>query len=210
MHVEKGRLTMRHLVVFAAVCLLVLVAVSPVWSGAETTAPEEKPHTWLREMGLLTGYGMASLDGKSADYEVIPILPQFGFDINPLAEKLHIRPRGTLECIVEPLMNVIINPDTNTEVGCSLLLKYSDHITSRIAPYVEGGVGMVYTTQHTREQGTQYNFLSQVGLGLQFFLNKHVALTGGYRYRHLSNAGLDHPNRGINHHFALLGVSYFF
>ena len=200
----------RSLVVFVVVCMLVLFTVSPVWSGTEKTPPEEKSHKWLREVGLLIGYGEAPLDSRSGHYEVIPILPQFGFNINPLAEKLHIKPRGILECVVEPLMNVVINPDTNAEVGCSFFLKYSDHITSRIAPYVEGGLGMVYTTQHTREQGTQYNFISQVGVGLQFFLNEKFALTGGYRYRHMSNAGLDHPNRGINHHFALLGLSYFF
>jgi lipid A 3-O-deacylase len=196
-------------VVLTAVCILVLFAVSPVWSGTGSTVPEEKPHKWLREVGLLTGYGIASL-GRGDDYEIIPILPQFGFDINPLARKLHINPRGTIEGVVEPLMNVVISPDTNAEVGCSFLLKYADHITSRIAPYIEGGFGIIYTTQHTRKQGTQYNFLSQVGVGLQFFLNEKFALTGGYRFRHMSNAGIDSPNRGINHHFALLGLSYFF
>ena len=196
-------------VVLVAICMLILFAVSPVWSGTESTPPEEKPHKWLREVGLLTGYGTASLDDQS-DYGIIPILTQFGFDINPLARKLHINPRGTIEGVVEPLMNVVISPDTNAEVGCSFLLKYSDHITSRIAPYIEGGFGIIYTTQHTREQSTQYNFLSQVGVGLQFFLNEKFALTGGYRFRHMSNAGIKTPNRGINHHFALLGVSYFF
>ena len=195
--------------VLVAICMLILFTVSPVWSGTESTSPEEKPHKWLREIGILTGYGTASL-GRGDDYEIIPILPQFGFDINPLARKLHINPRGTIEAVVEPLMNVVINPDTNAEVGCSVLLKYSDHITLRIAPYIEGGFGIIYTTQHTRKQSTQYNFLSQVGVGLQFFLNEKFALTGGYRFRHLSNAGIDSPNRGINHHFALLGVSYFF
>ena len=182
-------------VVLIAIFMLVLFAVSPVWSGTGSPPPAEKPHKWLREVGLLTGYGIASLDKKNADYEVIPVLTQFGFDINPLARKLHIDPRGTVECVVEPLMNVVISPDTNAEAGCSLLLKYSDHITSRIAPYIEGGFGIIYTTQHTHEQGTQYNFLSQVGVGLQFFLNEKFALTGGYRFRHMSNAGLDDDNR---------------
>jgi len=196
-------------VVLIAISMLVLFAVSPVWAGTESPPPQEKPHKWLREVGLLTGYGTASLDDQS-DYEIIPILPQFGFDINPLARKLHVNPRGTIVGVVEPLMNVVISPGTNAEVGCSFLLKYSDHITSRIAPYIEGGFGIIYTTQHTHEQSTQYNFLSQVGVGLQFFLNEKFALTGGYRYRHMSNAGIDSPNRGINHHFALFGVSYFF
>jgi len=196
--------------VLISISTLVVFTITPVWSGPDSSPPREKPHKWLREMSLLTGYGTASLEKKSADYEVIPILPQFGFDINPLAKRLHIKPRGTIEFIAEPIMNVIISPDTNAEAGISLLLRYSDNITSRIAPFVEGGTGMVYTTQHTHEQGTQYNFLLQAGAGLQCFMNKNLAFTGGYRYRHMSNAGISDDNKGINHHFILVGVSYFF
>jgi hypothetical protein len=187
--------------------MLVVFAVVPVCSE-ETSAPE-RSHKWLREIGLLTGFGTASINNQS-DYQVIPFLPQIGFDINPAAECLHIRPRGTIEFVTEPLINVVISPNANAEVGCSFLLKYSDKLTSHIAPYLEGGVGAIYTTQHTEEQGTQYNFIPQVGAGLQFFLNESFALTGGYRFRHLSNASISDDNSGINHHFALCGISYFF
>ena len=189
-----------------SICLLLVFIASPVWSASDETPSTEKPHKWLKEIGFLTGYGTASLEKKSADYEVIPILPRFGFDINPLKGNIG----GDLELIAEPIMNIVISPDANVEFGASFLLKYSGHITSRIAPYIEGGIGMVNTTQHTHEQGTQFNFLPQVGAGLQFFLNNNLALTGGYRYRHMSNAGLSDDNSGINHHFILVGVSYFF
>jgi len=197
---------LRALVVIT--CLLVVFTITSVRAQSETS-PEES-HKWLREVSLMTGYGTASLEKKSSDYDIIPILPQFGFDINPLLEKMNITPRGTLELITEPILNVVISPDANTELGFSLLLNYSDKITSRIAPYIEGGLGVVYTTQHTHEQGTQYNFLTQVGAGLQFFLNDTFALKGGYRFRHMSNAGIDDDNSGINHHFVLVGLSYFF
>jgi lipid A 3-O-deacylase len=203
---------MRRIVLRVVISLSLLAAflVSLAPSKAMAAPQEEKPYKWLREIGLLTGYGSASLTKKASDYEVIPLLPQFGFDINPLAKKLHIEPKGTFEGIIEPIMNIVTHPDANAEVGCSFFLKYSQKITSRIAPYIEGGLGMVYTTQHTHEQGTQYNFLTQAGIGLQFFLTDQWALTGGYRFRHLSNAGIDEDNEGINHHFGLVGVSYFF
>ncbi len=190
--------------------LLAALIISLTPSSSDAAPPEEKTHTWLREVGLLTGYGSAPLRDKASDYEVIPILPQFGFDINPLVKKLHIETKGTFEGMIEPLMNVVINPDTNAEVGFSLLLKYSQNITSRIVPYIEGGAGIIYSTQHTHEQGTQYNFIPQAGIGLQFLLTKHWALTGGYRYRHLSNAAISDSNQGIDHHFGLVGLSYFF
>jgi len=193
---------------FVITCLLLVFTVTFVRAESDTTP--EKPHKWLREISLVTGYGTASLQKKSSDYEIIPVLPQFGFDINPLLEKMSITPRGTLEFVTEPILNLVISPDANAEMGVSLLLNYSDKITSRIAPYIEGGVGIVYTTQHTHEQGTQYNFLSQGGAGLQFFLNDSFAVKGGYRFRHMSNAGITDDNSGINHHFLLVGLSYFF
>jgi len=196
----------KTLLTLTSICLLLVFIVSPVWSESDATSSTEKPHKWLKEIGFLTGYGTASLEKKSADYDVIPILPRFGFDINPIKGNIG----GDLELIAEPIMNIVISPDANVEFGASFLLKYSGHITSRIAPYIEGGIGMVNTTQHTHEQGTQFNFLPQVGAGLQFFLNNNLALTGGYRYRHMSNAGLSDDNSGINHHFILVGVSYFF
>ena len=189
-------------------CMFFILDVPDAWSGPDVET--DKPHRWLRSFSVVSGYGVAPLDKNNSDYEVIPILPQFGFDINPLAEKLHIKPKGVLELVVEPVMNVIINPSTNAEVGCSFFLKYSHRITSRIAPYVEGGTGMIYASLFTHEQGTKYNFITQAGLGIQFFLNEHYALTGGYRFRHLSNADIDKQNKGIDHHFGLVRISYFF
>ena len=66
-------------------CLLVVFTITPVWAASDMT-PEE-PHKWLREISLVTGYGTAPLEKKSGDYEIIPILPQFGFDINPAIRK---------------------------------------------------------------------------------------------------------------------------
>ena len=195
---------------FISLILLIVFLTMLTSSNSDAAPPEEKPHKWLREIGLLSGYGSAPLGKNASEYEVIPLLPQFGFDINPLAKKLHIEPKGTFEGVIEPLMNVVTHPDANAEVGCSFFLKYSQKIASRIAPYIEGGLGMIYTTQHTHEQGTQFNFLTQAGAGIHFFLTNQVALTAGYRFRHLSNAGMDGDNEGIDHHFGLVGVSYFF
>ena len=197
-----------HAVMSMSLLALFLVFLTPSTSPA--APPEEKSHQWLREMGLLSGYGSAPLRKKASNYEVIPLLLQFGFDIDPLAKKLHIDTKGTFEGVIEPFANLVTSPDTNAEVGFSLLLKYSHNITSRLSPFIEAGAGMIYTTQHTHEQGTQFNFIPQAGIGLQFLLTKHWALTGGYRYRHLSNAGIDDENVGIDHHFGLVGVSYFF
>lgn len=142
---------------------------------------------------------------------MVPLLYQFSFDINLLAEKLHIKSHQTnFELLVEPFTNVVVSPGTNAEIGCSFFLRYSVKLSTWIAPYLEVGLGYVYTTQHVHEQGSQSNFLTQPGIGAQFFIGKHYALTVGYRYRHMSNAGMATPNRGVDSHFGIAGLTYVF
>ena len=72
--------------------------------------------------------------------------------------------------------------------------------------------GWVYSIQVSTLMSKEPSITSslQLGAGLQFFLNDSFALTGGYRFRHMSNAGITDDNSGINHHFILVGLSYFF
>ena len=195
----------------AFITIVLLSLTLPLSASAGTDLSSEIPHKWFRSFGFVTGYGMAPLDDTSSDYEVVALLYQFGFDINPLAEKLRIKSQRTnFELLVEPLTNVVISPGTNAEIGCSLFLRYSVNLATWIAPYLEVGLGYVYTTQHVHEQGSQSNFITQPGIGTKFFIGNHYALTVGYRYRHLSNAGMATPNRGVDSHFGIVGLTYVF
>ena len=188
-------------------CVLLLTSFASAESG---TAPDT-PHKWFRSFGFTTGYGVASLDKNNDDYEVVPLLLQFSIDINPIAEKLHIKSKITdLELLIEPLANVVVRPGANAEIGCSFPLRYSVRLSSWFSPYVEVGLGFLYTTQHVHEQGSQFNFTTQLGIGTQFTLSDHYALTAGYRFRHMSNAGLSTPNRGVDFHFGVIGLTYIF
>jgi len=190
------------------ICCSLFLYACPALCGTDSEPNAEQSKTCLKRMTMLTGYGSESI--KTGHYEVVPILIQFHFDINPLAQKMGIKTGGDFEFIAEPLINVVSNPDTNAEVGISFLLRYEDTIVPRLRWFFEGGVGAMYTSQHTQEQGSQYDFLPQAGLGLQYSLTKKFALTGEYRWRHMSNAGASSPNHGLNHDFALVGLTYFF
>jgi len=187
-------------------CCSFLVYGSPAWCGTDSGPEEEKAKICLKRVTMLTGYGSDNIEG--GHYEVVPILIQFHFDINPFVQRMGVKTGGDFEFIAEPLMNLVTNPDTNAEIGISFLLRYEHAIVSRLKWFFEGGVGSMYTTQHTHEQGSQYDFLPQAGLGLQYSLTKKVAVTAEYRYRHMSNAGASSPNHGLNHDFALVGLTY--
>ncbi|WP_434666739.1 acyloxyacyl hydrolase [Paraburkholderia sp. A3BS-1L] len=67
-------------------------------------------------------------------------------------------------------------------------------------PYVEAGVG-VRMLSHVRETqdrtlSSSFQFADMVGIGAQFGAHQHYL--AGVRFQHLSNAGLEHPNPGIN------------
>ena len=194
---------------FMLYILLVFFQTSYASAGPDTVPGT--PHKWFRSFGFTTGYGAASLDKKDDDYEVIPLLLQFSLNINPIAEKLHIKSDITdLELLIEPFANFIARPSANVEVGCSFPFRYSVKLVPWIAPYVEIGLGFIYYTQHVHEQGTQFNFTTQLGIGTKFFLSDHYELTAGYRFRHMSNAGFASPNRGVDFHFGVIGLTYIF
>jgi len=193
--------------VLIVMCCSFLVYGFPAWCGTDSEPRGEAAKTCLKRVTILTGYG--SSDMEDGHYDVVPILIQFHFDANPFINKMGNKTGGDFEFIAEPLMNVVTNPDANAEIGISFLFRYEHAIVPKLRWFFEGGAGAMYTTQHTHEQGSQFDFLPQAGLGLQYSLTKKLALTGEYRWRHMSNAGASSPNHGLNHDFGLVGLTYF-
>jgi len=174
---------------------------------AKKEASSEAPCRWLKEVGLYSGYGVAPLKDPQSDYEIIPTIFRLGFDLNPFINKFGWNTKGLLEFELEPFINTVISPNSNVEVGSNFLVKYALPLTKKIYPYFEGGLGMLYMSQHTLEQGSQYNFLPQAGSGIMYFLKDNLAISAGYRYRHLSNNSLASPNHGIDVNMAVVGCS---
>ncbi|MCX5707155.1 MAG: acyloxyacyl hydrolase [Candidatus Omnitrophica bacterium] len=188
---------------------------------AQFTAPSEQanqitPSISEAKTGILsaiefrTGFGWGKLHNKKT-YKMIPFIVDFDFDLKKLTKKLNFNPRQLLQFQIEPFISPVISPDANIELGTLFLLKIGIlPETSKIQPYLKGGAGMVYITQHTREQGSQFNFIEQLGCGIHYFFKKNTALTIEGSYRHLSNCGIKDPNHGINTCFVTTGVTHKF
>ena len=72
--------------------------------------------------------------------------------------------------------------------------------TGWFRPYIEAGVG-VRLLSHARQtvdrtMSSGFQFADLIGVGAQF--GDHQNYQAGFRFQHLSNAGLDKPNPGIN------------
>lgn len=165
---------------------------------------------YLSGIEVLSGFGVAHLREKGL-YNVIPVYVDLDFDLRPALHNIGFNPPGLLQFVDEPFLSGVSHPNGNIEVGNNFLLKIGFlPETSRIQPYFKGGVGLLYMSQHTIEQSTQFNFDEYAGFGVHFFLKKNIAFTIEYRYRHLSNASIKQPNCGINSNFGICGLSYKF
>lgn len=159
---------------------------------------------------ILTGLGSAQLKEKD-NYRVIPLNIGLSYDLKKLTKKFNFNPSMMLHFQLEPFFGWVIGPDPNIEVGMGLLLKIGLLPEKyKLQPYIKGGSGPVLITQHTREQSTQFNFVSNIGAGLQYLINDKNSFLIEYRYRHLSNASIKSPNNGIDSHYILSGISYKF
>lgn len=172
-------------------------------------AQQDKPKM-LKGIEFLTGFGVAKLRQQST-YHVTPFFVDFDFDLKPLTKKISFNPPSLLQFVLEPFVSYVSSPDNNAEIGNNFLIKIGFlPETSKFQPYFKGGVGLIYMTQHTREQSTQFNFNEYAGVGAHYFFRKNIALTLEYRFRHISNAGISRPNTGINTHLGDCGISYLF
>lgn len=171
---------------------------------------EKKNKNSLQGIEYFTGFAQGRLREKR-NYSATPLIVDFDFNLKPLTGKIGFNPAGLLQFQLEPFISTVYRPDTNAEIGNSFLIKIGFLPENfKFQPYFKGGLGMVYITQQTREQATQFNFIEYAGGGIHYFFNKNTALTFEGRYRHLSNAAIKRPNKGIETYFLLAGVSLLF
>ena len=217
------------LLVAVITLLLSVAAPSPVGADAgaadpievATEAPEAAPaapqdaaaaslgedRTGLQQWGVLGTYGPSSRSG-------IFILGLYG------------RSAWLLPDIVdEPLREYDLNlkwapevwvgwvnrgPGDAFEGGVSpIVLKLDYDAGQRFVPYGIGGLGAMYTGLQGQQLGGPFEFASFIGVGLHTFLTDTLALTLSWRIRHISNAGIKQPNRGLNTNFFMVGLESF-
>jgi len=88
------------------------------------------------------------------------------------------------------------------DVGFTPVFRLQQTNPSTLSPYLEAGIG-VHFLSHTsvstqRQFGSSFQFGDHIGVGFRF--GPRAAFDLGYRFQHLSNAGIKQPNNGINFH----------
>ena len=160
----------------------------------------------IQSFGLRVAYGVGSRDNLSF-FSIVPRLSMYlpeSIDRPLAAHHLHA------EWVSEVILSSITDRTNTMEAGVNPLffsLRYDRG--QALVPFVEGGEGVLYSNLLGERLGSRFQFSSQAGAGLHWFLDKNLALTAAYRLRHISNGGITRVNSGLNTDFYMIGVTYF-
>ncbi|PLY02774.1 MAG: acyloxyacyl hydrolase [Desulfuromonas sp.] len=93
-------------------------------------------------------------------------------------------------------------------VNMLALYYFSEPVQRHWTPYIEAGVGLIYTGFRVEGQGLHFNFNPQAGVGVEFRRGHEQNWTIALRLHHLSNGNLYRDNRGVNSAFLMLGYMF--
>ncbi|MCD6487467.1 MAG: acyloxyacyl hydrolase [Syntrophobacterales bacterium] len=162
----------------------------------------------VTESGFLIGYGTGNVEeGK---YEPVLMIWHIGFSLKEFPSEQQEDCKNIISFYIEPQINPVTRPETDVEFGVGAGLKYMHHITNSLSAYFMASVGPHWVTVNTESQARGFVFSSTIGLGISVFVTDKSAVNLGCGARHLSNAGLEKPNGGINTYFGTIGYSVFF
>lgn len=194
---------MKHRSTFLLTLIALLLAGS-------VSAQNYYPLNRLRTVGLLVDYPVVEERlPESVDNGYRPLLIQANLRF-PLIKNNGLH-QATL--YVSPQFNPVL-PITGYdkflfEAGVNLGIAYEYYIPQKAILFVGAGVGPHYININTGLQANGFIFSDNVFAGVHQIVSRDWMLTYQVKLRHISNAGLQSPNGGIDNLFAGMGVSYF-
>jgi hypothetical protein len=78
--------------------------------------------------------------------------------------------------------------------------------SNTLRPYVDIGTGPMWSNRRIPAATSKGNFNSQLGIGVVIFPNARMPLYAGYRFFHISNAGITGRNPGLNVNGLFIGT----
>lgn len=180
----------------------------------------------LRNFGLviicffLTTVVPQGITAGEDESEYVPdrygIAPQIGYTYNPsddigffmlsgfvLYDYDKIWPHRAPEALrfkVETSMGTSFTPDWKFMASVMIFAVYylDDFHIGKLRPFVEAGIGGIYTDWQVEGQGSRINFNPQLGIGTEFPGGSDSSFFATLRLHHFSNGGLGDDNRGVN------------
>ena len=113
---------------------------------------------------------------------------------------------GNFEVGIEPMALWNYDPRDVWAAGGSILLRYNFLKPGWFSPYFEGAGGGSYMKFRLEDQADGFTYPLRASLGARVPVTERTALMASVGYFHLSNAGREYPNYGINAVLIQIGV----
>lgn len=171
----------------------VLAQTADAGSGAPDSTVKEKP--------LSNQYGMSAEYGYTYDpKQNISFLLARVFAIYDYGTAWNQNRSKNLRFKVEGAAGSTLTPANDLIVSVNMLALYYPGVFDgkSLRPYVEAGIGAIYTQFRVPGQGLHFNFNPLLGVGCELPQQNGKNLFAAIRLHHLSNAELNRENRGVN------------
>ena len=157
------------------------------------------------EVGGTVAYSLSGFFGPNIGTVVRAIwfLPHIGYTFVEV-------PWGSFQVYLVPQAAYIWTPQKTYLIGLAAIFRHTFYLSPRFMPYIDGGAGFLNTNLRTRALGDSIEFDPQFGAGFYVNMTERLSFLAGFRFHHISNAGLASQNLGINSYFPYAGLSYFF
>lgn len=111
---------------------------------------------------------------------------------------------------LEATVGTLLSPEFRTILAVNMLsVYYPEFVQSReFRPYLEAGIGAIYTDYRVDGQSYRHNFNPLLGIGTEISEEKTNKIFVAMRLHHVSNGGLGRDNQGVNSLLLQVG-SYF-
>jgi hypothetical protein len=157
----------------------------------------------LQELAVNTGYGFS----ERGNVQVVPLYARFAWLFPDVIDEPLARHNVNFKWFLEPWIAGVTNHQDAIEVGITPIgLKLEYDAGQQVVPFLIAGTGAMYTGLQGLQLGGPFEFASFGGAGIELFLTDTLAMSFQWRWRHISNAGLEDPNRGLDTQFVLIGL----
>ncbi len=138
---------------------------------------------------------------------------RFAWMFSELKKRRHFL-RGNFEALLEITNSFIYKGPGNYIGGLTGLVRYNfGQPDWKLVPYLQAGVGFIYTDTYKEDNapiGQALEFNPQLSFGIRRLINQNWSIDAEAMFHHMSNAGMDDINEGINASGGFIGLTYYF
>ncbi len=147
-------------------------------------------------------YGLDYDDEPHVDWLLLSYQTVYDYSdvwVHPTPENLKIKFEAAVGCRLRTSVRTV----ASVGMFAHYYLKWLE--TDRFRPFIDGGIGIIYTDFQRPHQGLRWNFNPRFSIGTDIKRDGKPPYYIALRAHHVSNAGIDEDNVGINSVLLVIG-----